>query len=327
MSPRLAAGLLALALSLAAAPCGAGSLDAPAILPELATDDGEARWRSEVRLVEAGEEALPALLQLARSDDPRVREAVASVLLGMGEEGALPVNRAVVDALVALIRGEDDAGETAREAFLRLGEAGGRHAISPLIGLLRATDPHTDREIRAMAGKILEGIAKRDLGLDAGTWAEWWGGEERRYLERERVRSLPSLSGEAVEIAPQAERSGAGERVRLVRADLARKAQGPPVPRGGRWLAELEFDIDVKIWPWGLFPARVWFRQGETLVGGRFLPTLDLKEDASSLRSVAVAPASLDPDQPTDVVVQMFDARDKGSFLLVLGGARFREER
>jgi HEAT repeat protein len=58
--------------------------DASAILGELATGDDEARWRAEVRLVELGEAALPALLQLAGSDDPRVRDAVASVLLGMG---------------------------------------------------------------------------------------------------------------------------------------------------------------------------------------------------------------------------------------------------
>jgi HEAT repeat protein len=76
--------------------------DIPALIADLKSADEEKRGKANLALMDAGEKAAPALIEMLQGPDPVHRATAASTLYGMGGRG-----RAAVPALAVLLSDPD----------------------------------------------------------------------------------------------------------------------------------------------------------------------------------------------------------------------------
>jgi len=288
----------------------------------LAGSEEGIRGQLERGLAARGEEALPFLLKLAAREDDRVQASSARILRGMAEDGRVLPDRALVEALGTIVARDQEGAEEAEEALLALGKTRFRDGVEPLAELLG----HPDSGVKAAARAALRSLAHKDLGPDPGPWIQWGVGERGKYLERKDPRIPPPVAGGEVE-ALSNWALVQGQKFILKGADLERGDPQGRIPRGNRWRATISLSVDEGLWPWGVFPARVQFLQGETLFPARLLSTFDLPAKGDPLRAVAVAPPNLDPDKDVWVVVDMVDTKGNAAFLLSSDQVSFSEGR
>src|SRR5262245_22123124 len=81
--------------------------DVPALLADLQSGDSAKSGRANLELIRIGEPAVPGLVQLLQSDDPRKRSLAASAFWGMGGKG-----RAAVPVLAEALADPDPAFRT-----------------------------------------------------------------------------------------------------------------------------------------------------------------------------------------------------------------------
>jgi HEAT repeat protein len=127
---RVAAVLVACVLVPAA--CGRGSKgpDVAALLSQLDSPDADTRGKASLAIVRLGEPAVPGLVEMLKSEDPRRRATAASTLFGMG-----PKARAAVPALAEAL--SDPDSEMRVSAAMAL-ESVGPDAAPAVPALVRA---------------------------------------------------------------------------------------------------------------------------------------------------------------------------------------------
>ena len=142
-----------------------------ALLTDLQSSDSQKSGRANLELIRTGELAVPGLVDLLKSPDPRVRNLAASTFWGMGPKG-----RAAVPVLADALSDPDPDFRTRVAMALENMGPEARGAVPALIESL--SDPH--RPVRQAAVKALGSIgpdAKPAIpvlsrALRKGSWPE-----------------------------------------------------------------------------------------------------------------------------------------------------------
>ena len=167
-------GKVALALVLALAPaCRAKESPAnvPALIEDLKSTDKDKSGRANLALIQVGAPAVPAVVELLATNDPRLRSLGLTTLWGMGPRAASAVP-ALVDTLV-------DADPEMRNAAAMALENMGPAAAPAVPALIKALGDG-DRRVRQTAVKALGNIgpAAQDAipvisrAVKRGAWPE-----------------------------------------------------------------------------------------------------------------------------------------------------------
>ena len=145
---------LALALALAFA----GSLacrsqpkepDAAALIADLSSDDAEKSGKASVTILGKGDLAVPGLIEMLGSPDPKLRSRAATTLWGLGGSA-----KAAVPALAVALKDTDVT--VRRPSASALGNMGplAADAVPALIGALN----DSDNQVRQLSAKALGAI-------------------------------------------------------------------------------------------------------------------------------------------------------------------------
>jgi hypothetical protein len=173
--------------------------DAASHIAGLASAESETRWRA-ARALAGRADAVPALTAaLPAERDPRVREAIMTALMRVGDEAS-------IKALLPLLRSQD-AGErgAALEALQGLPQA-----MLPFIGALFA-DP--DSDVRVLATELARNMPDADA---TRVLCGLLGGEAH-----------PNVCAAAIEVLAEV---GTAEAIPVLQACAARFASSPFVP-------------------------------------------------------------------------------------------------
>ena len=140
--------------------------DIPALITDLKSANAETRGKANLALMDAGEAAVPALVEMLQGPDPVQRATAASTLYGMGGRG-----KGAVPALAVLL---SDADMDVRVAAAMALENMGPDAAPAVPALIKALK---DREglVRQRAVIALGNIgpAARDAIPALGEAARW----------------------------------------------------------------------------------------------------------------------------------------------------------
>lgn len=129
--------------------CRSPEARVPGLIADLQSSDPEVSGKASLALLEIGEPAVPALVELLKSHDVRQRSIAAATLWGLGARG-----RAAVPALVATLNdSETELRVAAAMAFENMGPAA-KDAVPALIRSLRDRDP----TVRQWSAKALGSI-------------------------------------------------------------------------------------------------------------------------------------------------------------------------
>lgn len=169
--PRSVAALAAGGILLAGCQEKEKKPDIGALVAELQSPDQEKSGRANLALITIGEPAVPALVELLKSEDPRARTLAATAFWGMGTKA-----RAAVPALSETLADKDPALRVASAMALETMGPEARAAVPALVKCLR------DREgrVRQAAVKALarigpdarEAIPALRRALKKGPWPE-----------------------------------------------------------------------------------------------------------------------------------------------------------
>jgi len=154
--------------------------DIPALIADLKSADAETRGKANLALMDAGEKAAPALIEMLQGPDPVHRAAAASTLYGMGGRG-----RAAVPALAVLLA---DADKELRIAAAMALENMGPDAAEAVPALTRALkDPEGRVRQRAAIALGNIGPAARSAVPALGEAARW---DPVRPAAEEAIRKI-----------------------------------------------------------------------------------------------------------------------------------------
>ena len=141
------------------------------LVEDLKSSDKEKSGRANLALIKAGAPAVPAVMELLSTDDPRLRSLALSTLWGMG-----PVAEAAVPALAEILSDPDPEMRNAAAMAL---ETIGPAAVAAVPALIKALGDG-DRRVRQAAVKALGNIGPgaRDAvpvitrAVKRGAWPE-----------------------------------------------------------------------------------------------------------------------------------------------------------
>jgi HEAT repeat protein len=154
--------------------------DIPALIADLKSADEEKRGRANLALMDAGEKAAPALIEMLQGPDPAHRAAAARTLFGMGGRG-----KAAVPALAVLL---SDADKEIRIAAAMALENMGPDAAEAVPALTRALkDPEGRVRQRAAIALGSIGPAARSAVPALGEAARW---DPVRPAAEEAIRKI-----------------------------------------------------------------------------------------------------------------------------------------
>lgn len=169
--------------------------DVAALVAELQSPDQEKSGRANLALITIGEPAVPALVELLKSEDPRARTLAATTFWGMGTKA-----RAAVPALSETLADKDPGLRVASAMAL---ETMGPEARAAVLALVKCLGDREGR-VRQAAVKALarigpdarEAIPALRRSLKKGPWPE----------AEEAIRLIQGVSA-----APPAETEREGE--------------------------------------------------------------------------------------------------------------------
>jgi HEAT repeat protein len=148
-----------------------GPPNVAALIEDLKGADKEKSGRANLALIRAGAPAVPALIELLGTDDPRLRSLALSTLWGMGARG-----EAAVPTLAETLSDPDP--EMRNGAAMALANMGS--AAAPAVPALTKALGDGDRRVRQTAVKALgsigpaarEAIPAISLAVKRGAWPE-----------------------------------------------------------------------------------------------------------------------------------------------------------
>jgi len=123
--------------------------DVAALLADLQSPDADKSGKASLAIVAMGDAAVPGLVEMLGSADPKLRNRAASTLWGLGDKA-----KAAVPALAKTL-GDADA-EVRRSAATALGNMGA--SAAPAVPALTAALKDRDTGVRQLAAKALGAI-------------------------------------------------------------------------------------------------------------------------------------------------------------------------
>jgi HEAT repeats/von Willebrand factor type A domain len=171
----------------------------PNAIAEISSLSADAREDIQVAMCEAlgitaNKEAVPALLNAAKSGRERVGVAAADALMLIKDPSAAPT-------LIAMLNG--GSWRTQVAAINALAALRVKESVWPLIAYLKDSQGRPREDART----ALEGITTMDFGMNAPRWEEWWEGVKDRW----NVPPLPDKK-KGVEVVEKGDRYGRVER-------------------------------------------------------------------------------------------------------------------
>jgi HEAT repeat protein len=140
--------------------------DIPALIADLKSADEETRGKANLALMDAGEAAVPALIEMLQGPDPVHRARAASTLYGMGGRG-----KAAVPALAVLLADADpDIRIAAAMALENMGPDAAA-AVPALIQALKDKEGRVRQRVAITLGMI--GPAARSAVPALAEAARW----------------------------------------------------------------------------------------------------------------------------------------------------------
>jgi HEAT repeat protein len=140
--------------------------DIPALIADLKSADEEVRGKANLALMEAGEKAAPALIEMVQGPDPPLRARAAATLYGMGGRG-----KAAVPALAVLLSDPDADNRVAAAMALENMGPDAAAAVPALIGALKDKEGLVRQRAVIALGNI--GPAARSAVPALGEAARW----------------------------------------------------------------------------------------------------------------------------------------------------------
>jgi HEAT repeat protein len=140
--------------------------DIPALIADLKSADQEKRGKANLALMDAGEKAVPALVEMLQGPDPVHRATAASTLYGMGGRG-----KAAVPALAVLLSDADKDIRVAAAMALENMGADAAEAVPALIKALKDKEGLVRQRSVITLGKI--GPAAREAIPALAEAARW----------------------------------------------------------------------------------------------------------------------------------------------------------
>jgi HEAT repeat protein len=125
--------------------------DVPNLIADLHNPDPAVSGKANLALIQAGEPAVPPLIDMLKSDDVRLRTLAATTLWGLGRKG-----RAAVPALAATLGDSETSVRTAAAMAL---ENMGPHALEAVPALIRSLKDR-DPMVRQWSARALGSIGR-----------------------------------------------------------------------------------------------------------------------------------------------------------------------
>lgn len=154
--------------------------DVPALIADLKSDDEETRGKANLALMDAGEKAAPALIEMLQGPDPVHRARAASTLYGMGGRG-----RAAVPALAVLLADPDKELRIAAAMALENMGPDAAAAVPALTKALKDPEGRVRQRVVIALGNI--GPAARSAVPALGDAARW---DPVRPAAEEAIRKI-----------------------------------------------------------------------------------------------------------------------------------------
>ena len=140
--------------------------DVPALLTDLKSADAETRGKANLALMDAGEKAVPGLIEMVQGPDPVHRGTAARTLYGMGGRG-----KAAVPALAALLADADTENRVAAAMALENMGPDAAPAVPALIKALKDKEGIVRQRVVIALGNI--GPAAQDAIPALAEAAKW----------------------------------------------------------------------------------------------------------------------------------------------------------
>ena len=140
--------------------------DVPALISDLKSADAEVRGRANLALMDAGEKAVPGLIEMVQGPDPVHRGTAARTLYGMGGRG-----KAAVPALAVMLSDADTDNRVAAAMALENMGADAAPAVPALIKALKDKEGLVRQRVVIALGNI--GPPARDAIPALGEAARW----------------------------------------------------------------------------------------------------------------------------------------------------------
>jgi HEAT repeat protein len=123
--------------------------DIPALIADLKGADEEKRGKANLALMEAGDKAAPALIELVQGPEPALRARAAATLYGMGGRG-----KAAVPALAVLLSDPDTENRIAAAMALENMGPDAAPAVPELIKALKDREGRVRQRVAIALGSI-----------------------------------------------------------------------------------------------------------------------------------------------------------------------------
>jgi HEAT repeat protein len=140
--------------------------DIPALIADLKSTNEETRGKANLALMDAGEAAVPALVEMLQGPDPAQRGTAARTLYGMGGRG-----KAAVPALAVLLSDADTENRVAAAMALENMGPDAAPAVPALIKALKDREGLVRQRTVIALGTI--GPAAREAVPALGEAAKW----------------------------------------------------------------------------------------------------------------------------------------------------------